>query len=116
MKKVVKFPKHKARKPSPGDPIAQGDTVEELCLPEPQRMNPQQLMTALSRDPAPRMEHAVVIMTKTIVCPCGCGDLTEDVVVCGAGPQMSTERMLWISKKLEMYALGVEVGPEYDDV
>ena len=93
-------------------PVGHEAQTIELCLPDPERTTPEQLLTALAREPAPDFQHAVVILSVPELCPCGCGELQEITKVFSAGPQMTRERLLWMSEKAKLKALGVDVGDD----
>lgn len=80
--------------------------IEELPLPEPDRITPAEMLTAVARSPAPDFENAMVVMTTT-------NEYGEEVMkVFAAGESMSRERMLWICEKIKMRCLGIDVGED----
>lgn len=107
MKNVVQFTVGKSKhERTNGEPAI----LEEFPIPLPERCSPEQLLTALSRDPAPSMENAVVLMTTQEMCPCGCGEEYESMKVYSAGSQVSNERILWMTEKLKLHMMGIDVG------
>jgi len=103
---VIKFRKGVHARPMPKSDAE----VVELPLPEPERLSPTGLLSVLARD-AEEFERALVVMTKTERCPCGCGQFQEVFEVFTAG-DVPNERVNWIADKLKLHAMGFEVGVE----
>ena len=89
-------------------PIPRMAMLEEMPLPDPDKLAPEQLLTALSRDPAPQYQNAVVMMTRQYTCPCGCGTEKEELLMFSAGSDMSPMRELWMIEKAKMNLMGID--------
>lgn len=99
---VLRFRKSHQRKKTPSDSVE----IIELPLPEPDRISATDLLAAVSRSPAPEFEKAVVFLTRTVKCPCGCGEDVEEMEVFYGGGEITNERLNWIAEKIKQYSTG----------